>query len=77
MSFGDVVLVEEVGEVDIVTAGRAGAEPLRVADDHVVGIALGVEFGEGLGLETRPGCRFDGYFDAGFLLVFVDRVPAR
>ena len=33
----DLVLVEPVGQVDVVAAGRAGAEPLAVADDHVVG----------------------------------------
>ena len=80
----EIVLVEEVGQVDIVAAGRAGAEPLRVADDHVVGVALGVELGEGLGLEVRPRRRLDRDLDAGFLLVLVDeflqvvrRVPFR
>ena len=36
-----LVLGEEVGQVDIMAAGGAGAEPLAVADDHVVGVALG------------------------------------
>ena len=77
-------MLEEVGQVDIVTAGRAGAEPLRVADDHVIGVALGVELGEGLGLEIRPRRRLDGDLGAGFLLILVDeflkvvrRVPFR
>jgi hypothetical protein len=60
------VLLEEVGEVDIVAAGRAGAEPLAVADDEIIGIALGVEFGECLGLEIGPGRGFDRDLDARF-----------
>ena len=70
----DLVLLEEVGQVDVVAPGRAGAEPLRVADDHVVGIALGVELGERLGLEIRPWNGFDFDLDAGLLLVVLDQL---
>ena len=65
-------------------AGRAGAEPLRVADDKVVGIAMGVELGERLGLEIGPRRRLDGNLDAGFLFILVaeflqiiGRIPLR
>ena len=50
-----IVLFDEIGQLDIVPAGRAGAEPLRVADDQVVCVAMGVKLGECLGLEVRPG----------------------
>ena len=69
---GQVVLFDELGEVDIVTAGRAGTQPLAVADDEVVGRTLSVELGERLGLEIGPRNRLDGHGDAGFGLVLVD-----
>jgi len=65
------MLLEEVREVDIVATGRAGAQPLRVANDQIIGVAMGVELGEGLRLEVGPGCGFDRDLDAGFLLVLV------
>jgi len=71
--FGDLVLLEEVGQIDVVTRGRAGAEPLGVADHHVIGVALGGEFAECLGLEIRPRRGFDHHLDAGRLLVVLDQ----
>ena len=69
----ELVLLEEVGEVDIVAARRRPAPShWRVTDDHVVGVALGVEFGEGLGLEVGPGRGLDRDLHAGLGLVLVD-----
>ena len=53
--------------------GRAGAEPLRVADNHVVGVAVRVELREGLGLEVRPRRRLHGDCHAGLGRVVVDK----
>jgi hypothetical protein len=69
-----LVLVEEIGEVDVVALGRTGTEPLRVADNHVVGIAVRVEFREGFGLEVRPRRRLHRDFHAGLRRVVVDKL---
>ena len=78
------MLGEEVGQVNIVTTGRAGAKPLRIADNHVECIALGVEFGKSLGLEIRPWRCLDRDRHAGFggvqvgqFLQIVCRIPFR
>ena len=69
----DAIVGDELGQVDIVAAFGGRAQPLAVADDHVVGVALGVELGEGLGLEIAPRRRFDGDRDAGLGGVLVDQ----
>ena len=83
-AFGYAVLGEEVGEIDVVAPCGAGAEPLRVADHHVVGVALGVEFRKSLCLEIVPRRRLNRDLDAGLGRVFVDeflqvvgRIPFR
>ena len=81
---GDLVLLEELRQLHVVPAGGAGAEPLRVADHHVVGRALGRELLERLVLEVGPGRGLDHDLGAGLLLVVLDqllqvvgRVPLR
>jgi hypothetical protein len=61
---------------------RSGAEPLAVAHDQIVGRALGIELGEGLGLEIGPwrGFHRDLHPGLGFVLIdqflqVVGRVP--
>ena len=78
------MLLEEVGQFDVVAPGRTGAEPLRIAHHHVVGIAAGRELTEGLGLEIRPWRGFDLDRNTTLLFVVLDqflqvvrRIPLR
>jgi hypothetical protein len=78
------MLLEEVRQVDIVACGRACTQPLRVADNQIVSVALGGELAERLGLEIGPRCGFHGNLRASLFLVVLDeflqvirRVPLR
>src|SRR5882724_4225609 len=67
------VLLEEIGELHVVTPGRTRAQPLRIADHQIVGIALCGEFAERLGLEIRPWRSLDLDRYAGLLFVVLDQ----
>jgi hypothetical protein len=47
----DIVGIEKLCQIDVMPGLGCSPQPLAVADDHIIGRALGVEFGKGLGLE--------------------------
>src|SRR6267142_4054053 len=67
------MLLEEIGELHVVTPGGTRAQPLGIADHQIVGIALGGEFAERLGLEIGPWRGFDLDRYAGLLFVVLDQ----
>src|SRR5262249_47022873 len=66
---GDIILFKEIGQLDVMASGRTRAQPLRVADHHVVGITVGGPLTEGLGLKIGPWRGFNHNLHASLLLV--------
>ncbi len=65
------VVLEEIGQLNIVTLGDALTNPLAVADDHIEGVALGCPFGRNTVIEGAPWLFHNVDFDAGLFFIHV------